>query len=207
MAPVYETLSRICNEINDRMFVPVKMDVGNICLLIYRKKGYNGYCYKDENWKVNGDGAREIALTDGAILGGINEIMTTLAHELIHAYHGVANVKGCSGKYHNKKFASACDKIGLQYKIVPKHGVITPSQEHPIFTSILSSLTDSERDIINNVSVLIDLGSPSKSKTKNLVVHICPVCGAKARATETTHLLCGDCSEPEKLVSMEVSEE
>jgi len=182
---------------NARMFQPAGMDVGNIGFLIHRMKGANGYCYVTENWKVNGTDVREIALTDSAILGGIKQILTTLAHELIHACNAVAGINDFSGKYHNKKFATACDRIGLKYELASRVGVRTPVQDHPKFDEILASLTHIERDVLDNLSVLLDAVVPTKPKTKNLLVHVCPVCGAKARATATTRLICGnaDCME------------
>jgi len=206
MKPIYDIFDHICEEMNERMFKPNGLDVGRVGFLIHRQKGANGYCYVEENWKIDGEGVREIALTDSAILGGTYQMMTTLAHELIHAVNAFQNVKDCSGKYHNKKFSVVCDKIGLRFETASKIGIRTPKQEHPVFIDIYNSLTDSEREILNNLSVLLGLGTQSKPKNKNLLVHICPMCGAKARASATTKLLCGECSNEDDLVAMEVSE-
>lgn len=205
MKELYDVLDAVTGIMIEKMFVPVEMDVGSIGLLIHRRKGAYGYCHVVENWKINDSGLREIGITDVALLAGVDEVLTTLAHELVHASNIVAGIKDCSGPYHNKKFAIGCDKIGLKYEKHNKHGYITPRQFPMVFCEIMSALTDEQRATLDNVSVLLEADKKKQSKDRNLKVHVCPNCGAKARATITTSLICGSCvDEFGEIMRMEV---
>lgn len=204
MDEVYRVLTKVCDSMIDRMFIPAGMDVGDFGLFISRKKNAYGYCYVQPNWTVKDTGIREIGLTPDGLVRGELAVCTTLAHELVHAYNATQGIRDVNGQRHNKKFKAGCDRIGLGCENVSStYGYMTDVSYNSencnrMFDCILSVLTDSERALLNDLKSILE-GEAPKKKNRNLAVHQCPACGAKARASPTTSLICGEC-----MVQMEV---
>lgn len=200
MDKVYTILTKVCDSMVNEMFVPAGMDVGSIGLFISRKRNAYGYCYIEENWKVNENGLREIGLTPEGLMRGEQGVCTTLAHELVHAYNAVHGIKDVSGQRHNKKFKDGCDRIGLGCQIRSKTigwGTDPSFNDEKCletFERVLGVLEDEERNLLNNLASVLDIEKP-KAKSRNLSVFICPRCGAKARGKPSLNLVCGDCME------------
>lgn len=198
LADVYSVLTKLSDQIVERMFKPAGMGVGNFGLVIGRQKNAYGYCYVSENWKVKEDGVREIGLTPDALKSGEQQVCNTLAHELVHAYNAENNIKDVSGKRHNKRFKAGCEKIGLGCEYIGTRIGFTTDPKfnddacREMFESILSTLSVEERFLLNNLSALLEEEKP-KSKNRNLPLHVCPMCGGKARARANMYLICGDC--------------
>lgn len=204
MEPVNAILTKICDSMIDKMFVPVGMDTGKIGIFVSRKKNAYGYCYLDNNWQINGVPFREIGLTPDGLMRGERAICTTLAHELVHAYNATHEIKDVSGQRHNKKFKEGCDRIGLGCEIKSKSigwgtdPSFNSEECNAMFDTILSVLSEDERALINDLASILEMPK-KKAKNRNLSVFICPCCGAKARAKQSANLICGDCMLPMEL--------
>lgn len=199
---VMEALNEVAKVVNNTMFKPKSIDVGKVLFVIHRKRGAYGYCYVSCEWELDGVPIREIAITPEGLNRPIPAIITTIAHELVHASNCIDGLNDCNGAKHNNRFKTRCDLVGLPAEKHEKYGWTTSCE-----------LWDAEEmeDLISkidprHVKILEELNNKSsvvrtKAKDKNLSVHICTLCGVKARAKPTANLICGDCDE-----KMEVEE-
>ena len=198
---IQKALHEIAQGIVDVCFKSRGLSVGDYLLLIHRKRGAYGYCYVKRNWAVGSDNMREVAITDSALRDGKEAVFTTLAHEFVHAYNFEREVMDFRGRYHNKKFAEGCDKIGLKWEKEAKIGIRTPNQWNDEFERIYAGLSEEGKRVADGLVESDIKVEGDKPKDKNLKVHVCPECGAKARATGGTALVCGVC-----MIGMEVQE-
>ena len=194
MESLTNAVSRLTRATIDIMFEEKRMNVGNVGFLLHRHKGAYGYCFTGENWNINEQGVREIGISPHTLTLGIDEILTTVAHELVHAANNVAGVKDCSGKYHNRKFADGCSAVGLEAVMVGNSiGYITPRQHPPIYDQVLEAVTHQDLEVINSAKVALGDIVSRKDSGRNLAVHQCPRCKLKARAKPTAYLMCMNC--------------
>ena len=196
-ANVMVLLDKLANYAVEEFFTSKQMDIGKVGILIHRKRGALGYCYLKDNWNMDNNEIREIALTPSCLSLGKEQILNTLLHECVHAYNYQNGIKDGTGKNHNKKFKETCDMIGLGCEKREKYGFGTSlefnSDEcNQRFESIFNKFTKEEIETLDKLSEIIP-EKEEKEKDRNLCVFICPVCGAKARAKKEAHLMCGDC--------------
>lgn len=159
-----------------------------------RNKAY-GWFTLNKVWKENeqDEGEYEINMSAQFLNRPINEITSTLIHEMCHHWAKLNNMQDCSraGTYHNKLFKKIAEKHGLKVEKVPKIGWSK------------TSLTEETKGLLqfflkNNPETLIYRAAPVKGgrvKTSSTRKYICPCCGMSVRATKTVNIMCADCNE------------
>lgn len=191
-------LVRAINEVSDAVrkcaFEARNLDIGNVIVVMHRKKGAYGYCTTKTPWIATEKEFREIAVTPDCLNEGLNRLITTLAHEQVHAYNGFRMKKDCSGKRHNKKFKEACDMIDLPVEQDETIGWVTPtlSEDSKLYTDAMNLISDECKAYIKG----IQYNETVKKKTKGQPAYVCPGCGLKARAKKGARMMCADCEEP-----------
>ena len=219
---LFSLVNNMFNLTIENLFRKKGIDVGNVGIIITRSEGNYGYATINAHWSLDKDAFREIGITPSAIAEGVYKMIGTMTHELIHCANIVAGVKDTSSNgYHNQKFKDMCDKVGLYAEKDERVGWRTPPTAQPEFEPILNGLYEHDVETLNQIKVLtqdaeggIDIATlfgllgmgakdPAKrtQRKKNNPVHLCPNCGAKARAGASVNLVCGDC-----MVKMDVQQ-
>lgn len=210
------TASKTLNDIEYRLlnacikrFADKGMDVGNIMFApMHRRKGAWGYCYEQDNWEMSKNGAKELGLTPSCIVAGVEQMVNTITHELVHAYNGMNGIHDCNGQVHNGRFKKTCEMVGLSAKRKDRRGYSTDLEDREEDCIkwenelIQDTLTIEELEFLQNVTTYIPTLVERKAKDRNLKVFVCPECGAKARASPNTALCCGGCTYEGHIVDM-----
>lgn len=146
--------------------------------------------------------AVEINLGAGTLDRDIIEVVSTLIHEMVHWYNWSNGIQDCSrgNTYHSKKFKTEAEKHGLIIDYDSRIGWSLTSASEELIDWIIDNELESFRLGRNEYTSLI--GGTSKGgntsvgttpKKSNSIKMICPCCGAIARVTRATNLICGDC--------------
>jgi predicted SprT family Zn-dependent metalloprotease len=140
----------------------------------------------------------EIALNPDAFGRTDKEILSTLAHEMVHLWQAHFGLKQSRMAYHNKEWGNKMEEIGL----VPSHNGAVDGKKtgqkmtHYIakegpFAVLVKEITGKYRIEWQS---RVDLeGSKKKKVDSSKRKFVCPECEQKAWAKETAHLVCGDC--------------
>lgn len=150
--------------------------------------------------EVDADGERhtnilntyhEIAIASDALNRPIPNIACTMAHEMVHLYCAIANIKETSrnDRYHNKKFKALAERSGLVVSEVDKIGwsKTDPSFE---FTQLVNdmNLDESVFEYYRNTCLVEKVKKVSAKKR-----FVCPICGMTINAKQNMNIVCGDC--------------
>lgn len=180
--------------INDKFpgveFPPLKVTVQKM------RNTVNGYITTGEVWE---DSAAvkyyELNMNPVNFNRGVDSILLTLLHELVHVANIVEGVKDTSrsGNYHNKAFASACENVGIICDKEQSHGYTTRiASQNDELVGYFNGLIE-QFDAGNIFAIRADEVKKVASK-KTSFKHTCPQCGAIARTTkEDVRLACGTC--------------
>lgn len=169
-------------------------------------KAYGHYTLYDA-WSVDGEkGMREINIGAGTLSRPIENIVTTLLHEMVHYWNDTNGVKDCSrnGTYHNKKFKAKAEACELNVECHPTYGwSITSPSDKTLEFCLENDLTEIRLSRID-AFFLVPVGkgngasvpteNPAKKKTSTRK-YICPCCGMSIRATRDVNVACLDCDE------------
>ncbi|MBQ3506782.1 MAG: SprT-like domain-containing protein [Clostridia bacterium] len=189
-----EWLGKLYDYVNDQLFnselvrpvITVQTDV---------KNRYYGWFTLRKVWKENeqDDGEYEINMSAQHLNRPVQEIASTLIHEMCHHYAKVNNMQDCSrsGTYHNKLFKKIAETHGLNVECVQTIGW---SQ---------TSLTDDTKELLDiflqyHPANMIYRTPPVKGgrvKTSSTRKYICACCGMSVRATRSVNIMCADCNE------------
>ena len=151
-------------------------------------------------------GAVEINIGAGTLDRDITEVVATMVHELVHYFNWSIGVQDCSrgGTYHSKKFKNEAEKHGLVIEYDSRIGWSLTSATEELIDWIIENDFEDFRLGRNEFTSLVSIGGTSKGgstptlppkKKNNSIKMICPCCGAIARVTKATNLICGDCME------------
>lgn len=69
--------------------------------------------FAKERWERDGEPIHEVLLVAEQLKRSGEEVFTTLLHEAVHGIATVRDIKDCSGRSHNKKFADLCREVGM----------------------------------------------------------------------------------------------
>lgn len=171
-------------------------------------KAYGHYTLYDA-WSIDGEkGMREINIGAGTLSRPIENIVSTLLHEMIHYWNDQNGIKDCSrgGTYHNKKFKELAEACELNVQCHPTYGwSLTSPSEKTLEFCLEHNLTEI-RITRNDLSILIPTGTGNGSgaltptgngarKKSSTRKYACPCCGLSVRATRNVNIACIDCSE------------
>ena len=146
--------------------------------------------------------AVEINIGAGTLDRDITEVIGTMLHEMTHYFNWSKGVQDCSrgGTYHSKKFKNEAEKHGLIIEYDSKIGWSLTSVTEQLVDWIIDNDIEDFKLGRNEFTTLIGTSgkTPTITTTKkknNSIKMVCPCCGAIARVTKTTNLICGDCIE------------
>lgn len=162
-------------------------------------------------WKIDGQEEQfryELNIGAGTLDRPIENVVSTLLHEMVHIYHLQNDIQDCSrgGTYHNKKFKEKAESVGLIIDYDKKIGwsITSPSEE--LIEYIISKDWQDIRINRNEYCGLAGTGKTGKGtssgdtekKASSTRKYICPCCGASVRATRTLSIVCGECADFDK---------
>lgn len=146
-------------------------------------------------------GAVEINIGAGTLDRDIVSVISTMLHEMTHYYNWSIGVQDCSrgGTYHSKRFKLEAEKHGLVIEYDSRIGWSVTSATEQLVDWIIDNNIEDFRLGRNECTALAGIGGTTSgggnvpTKKNNSIKMICPCCGAIARVTRATNLICGDC--------------
>lgn len=157
-----------------------------------------------KNWTVKEEKKYELNISSTWLDRPIENIITTLIHEMCHLWNMAHDIKDTSRGtvYHNKKFKECAETHLLKVEFSEKYGWCETQPTDELIEYILTKGWEEIkicRDVENEGRINKgpkggEEGSEKKrtSSTRKLA---CPCCGNSVRATKTINILCGDCME------------
>lgn len=198
-------LQKIFNLINEEYF---SGELEEITLTVQESTTAYGHISVSNTWfTTDGKGMRELNISAQYLTRPIENVTATLIHEASHLYNMMHNIKDTSnGYYHNKRFKETAENLGhLSISKDIKYGwTVTEPTEETIDFCIRNGLTDIKVGKAIDFTVFGFGGTATgtatgttrpRTKKGNSIKMICPQCGAIARVTRQTNLICGDCME------------
>ena len=169
-------------------------------------KAYGHFSLRDDTWVSAIGNSHEINIGAGTLSRNIEDIVTTLLHEMVHYYNYENGVQDCSrgNTYHNKHFRDEAEARGLQVTKSDKYGwAITEPTETILDFVIKNQLSDiliSRNEMVyggfSGTYGKGDEGTTTVTKrTSSSRKYVCPCCGLSVRATRTVRIKCIDCDE------------
>ncbi len=155
-------------------------------------------------WKSKDTSRYELNIGAGTLDRPIENVVSTLLHEMVHIYHLQNGIQDTSrgNTYHNKKFKAKAESVGLVIDHDPKIGFFVTSPSEDLIDYVIAQgwndipLVRSERLRISTGKGAASSDSEDKQKRPSSTrKYICPSCGMSVRATKTVNLICGDCKE------------
>lgn len=176
-------------------------------ITVQSKPGTWGHCSRARVWQRKEEETYEMNIAAEMLAAPIEEIIDTLLHEMVHLYCRENNIQEVSrgGKYHNGKFKTLAEKVGLVCVREGQYGWNTVGTGND--TLIEYALEKGWSEIRLNRQMTFRVGIPGSgaghggaatpggkapSSTRKLQ---CPCCGNSVRATKTVRIMCMDCME------------
>lgn len=163
-------------------------------------------------WKNSRLGEQyELNIGAGTLNRPIENVVATMLHEMVHLYHLMHDIQDCSrgGTYHNKKFKTKAEEVGLVIEYDSRIGwsVTSPNEElmdyiiEQGWEDILISRSDGIRISTGGKNGNSDSDDSSVKKPSSTRKYQCPCCGMSVRATKEVRVICADCAELLQLCS------
>lgn len=167
----------------------------------------NGHFTIEKTWNVEQEHLHEINISAEHLNRPIENILSTLQHEMIHYFCSLSKIQDVSknGRYHNKRFKQEAEKRGLkiQYQQYIGYSVTEPSEEfiEVIRSHGIEKPIDINRDGAERVGTS---GTDGTGQGQGVAVkkpkcstrkYYCPSCGNSFRATKDIRVGCLDCNE------------
>ena len=160
-------------------------------------------------WKSKESQKYELNMGAGTIGRPIEETVSTMLHEMVHIYNLMHDIQDCSrnNTYHNKKFKTKAEEVGLVIDHDPRIGwsITSPSDDLILYIAekgwedILINRQEGYRIPIGGAKGkdTEEGGEEGKApkKPSSTRKYICPCCGISTRATKTIRIMCMDCGE------------
>lgn len=202
-------LEKIYRELNTDKFGG---ELEDCMITVQRTKGAYGHVTCCKVWKIDANGQErryELNIGAGTLNRPIENVVSTMLHEMTHIYNLMHNIQDCSrgGTYHNKKFKEKAESVGLHIEHDSRYGwtVTTPTEElieyimEKGWTEILinrdEGITFAPR-APRGGNGQTDSTPPTDGKRPSSTrKYICPCCHNSVRATKDVHIICADCAE------------
>ena len=192
-------LNQIYNLLNDEFFESV---LSKPTITIQSTpKAYGHFTMREDTWASKGGNTHEISIGAGTLARPIEEVVSTMLHEMVHYYNFVTGVRDCSrnNSYHNKRFRDAAESHGLVVNRSKTYGWAHTSPSNRIVDFVqrhnLTDIQINRNDHINAANV-------KNSSTRK---YVCPCCGTSVRATKIVRIACVDCKRDLELVKYDFS--
>lgn len=147
----------------------------------------------------------ELNIGAGTLDRPIENVVSTLLHEMVHIYNMQHDIQDCSrgNTYHNKKFKAKAESVGLviEYDKRIGYSITSPSDDLILYIAD-KGWEDIQMNRLEYSFVSSGRsggsgdGSTGTAKTKkpsSTRKYICPCCGNSVRATKDLNIICGDC--------------
>lgn len=179
-------------------------DIPRIKITIQKAKASNlGHCTTKPVWHDGEVDYYEINLNPINFDRGCTGVLTTLLHEFVHVYNTINGISDTSrnGTYHNAKFKTTAEEVGLAVVKTDKYGWSTSAAEQPEeLIEYFEYVTQREADKLGldaeKVFAVRDADTKAVTKKQKSFKHVCWHCGAIARTTkDSIRLVCGGCEE------------
>lgn len=162
-------------------------------------------------WKTKDVQRFELNIGAGTLDRPIENVVSTLLHEMVHIYNLMNDIKDCSrgNTYHNKKFKGKAEEVGLIIECHPTYGWTLTSPSESLIDYICNQGWE---DILINRGERLRVAvggasgskgpdnSPTPAKTSSTRKYQCPCCKMSVRATKVVNIVCGDCCEKMEIV-------
>lgn len=171
-------------------------------------KTFGSFSLRDDTWVSVTGSSHEINISAGTLSRPIENVVTTLAHEMVHYYNYVHGIKDTSRgyTYHNKAFKVACEARGMIVERSDKYGYSHTSPGDGILDFVLKyELTDiliTRNEFYGFQVTGTHNGTliPPTSKGSNSRKYQCLCCKNSVRATKFVNIACLDCGQQMVLV-------
>ena len=136
------------------------------------------------------------------------EIVDTLAHEMVHCYNDMIHVQDYarSGSRHNKKFKEAAEAHGMVWNPPVEGDEASQTDYKKVGYSRVSLKDEVKEEVYEALKPLREAlviyrdktcaGKKVASKKSRVWKYMCPCCGNSVRATKELAVMCMDCKEP-----------
>ncbi len=157
-------------------------------------------------WKSKDTNCFELNMGAGTLSRPIENVVSTMLHEMVHIYHLMHDIRDCSrgGAYHNKRFKAKAESVGLIIEYDSRIGWSITSPSEQLIDYIIGQGW-SDILINRNEGLRIATGTRGKQtgsdssapvrKPSSTRKYQCPCCGNSVRATKDLRIICADCSE------------
>ena len=169
-------------------------------------RAYGHFSLREDTWVSKLGGTHEINIGAGTLSRPIEEVVSTLLHEMVHYYNYERGVQDCSrgNTYHNRKFREEAERRGLNVEHSDKYGWSHTSPSDLLLDFVLEN--DLSDILINrNEFSGFQMGgtgthsgtpiTPTAKKSSSRKYN-CPCCGTSIRATKKVNIGCLDCGVP-----------
>lgn len=160
-------------------------------------------------WKSGENRKYELNIGAGTIDRPIENVVSTLLHEMVHIYHLQHDIKDCSrgGTYHNKKFKEKAESVGLVIGHDKRIGysITSPSDDLILYIAeqgwedIRIGRDEGYTPRPSGGDNSTDSGSiprgGTEKKPSSTRKYQCPCCKMSVRATREVRIICADCAE------------
>ncbi len=200
---IYGTLEKSYNFFNKSLFG----DALPPCVItLYPYKKTNGF-YGPQHFasKVTGEIVSEISLNPENFAEREDiEILSTLVHEMCHAYQDLVNNSNPKSGGHDKEWGSLMESIGL----VPSHnGEVGGKKTGKKITHYIddygkfkeSASVFLQENKIEWIGHVIEDTKEKKTRKKNKFKFLCPTCQQEIWGKIDASVLCGKCTEEMKI--------
>lgn len=206
VAPIIIALEKSFDILNEKLYNG-KLKRPVITLCEGAKVRAMGWFTVGEVWHdLEGGSACELNIASDYLKRSFEDIVKTLAHEMVHACNYAEGVQDCarSGSRHNKKFKECAEAHGMHW-IKPHEDDLLMQEYYKKYGYSDVDLNDDLKEgIYQELQFLKEAltmyrdkaEKGEKKKSSNVIKYICPVCGASCRATKELHLICGECNMP-----------
>lgn len=170
-------------------------------------RSYGHFTLYDAWHTVSGDKLKEINIGAGTLDRPIEDLVSTLLHEMVHYYCFENGIKDVSrgGTYHNKRFKAEAEKRGLHIEYDARIGwsITYPTEELMDFI-IDNGFSDILLGRNDGITYMPGSGAkggqgtgiiPPRKRPSSTRKYICPCCKTSVRATKAVNILCADCME------------
>ena len=195
MAEATASLMNAFNLINQK-FYNGELEKPIITIKEGAKKNAYGWIEVNKNWKQGKEKRHEINISGDFLDRPVNEIISTLMHEMSHLYCIMNNIKDTTRAniYHNKKFKEVAEAHGLNVRYNEHIGYSLTSLQETTAKWVNENISIKSFEICKQRKEATDKGRTAKPK-QSTRKYICPSCGLIVRATKDCKIACIDCNE------------
>jgi hypothetical protein len=198
IAKTLNELNIAFNKLNDKIFGNCLVQPIILIQTNGRRTNVLGWCTVKRIWKKKDktEERYEITICAEYLTRPINELMSTMIHEMVHLYNLMNDVKDVSNGniYHNKKFKEEAENRGLIVEHAPTIGWSVTTLSDELIELIKSlNIDESVFDWARELPIKEIKGTGKGKRKKNIIQYQCPSCETIIKAKKELHAMCKDC--------------